>query len=192
VAIGPASRRILTGGANQRARFWEADTLKERPEEELHHPDEITSAAFGAADNRVLTGCKDGLGRLWAIPGQQELYRQFPHGKPVWAVARSADGELVATGGDGGVRIWFVSSGRAVGPPLPQWGEVNSVAFDYSGDRLLTGSKDGTALLWAVPGLDDSIPIAELRRQVQRRTGLKLDPHDTLVVLDFGAWKDRE
>jgi WD40 repeat protein len=71
------------------------------------------------------------------------------HGEGLTAVAYSADGLRIATGGSDGVaHVWDATTGRPLIKPLVHRRGVWSVAFSPDGSRLATATGDGDVRIW--------------------------------------------
>ena len=120
----------------------------------LKHPGAVRAAAFRADGKAVLTGCDDGLGRLWDVSPEAEADFPLPDPQEVVSAAFSPDAQALVVGGAGGTaRQWAASTGRPwPGEPLRHSEAIQAVAFSPDGSLVLTGSLDGTARLWRASG----------------------------------------
>lgn len=72
------------------------------------------------------------------------------HSTPIWSVAFSADGVLIATGSyDETARVWDAKSGRQLAVLIGHTAPVAQVSFSPDGTRVLTLANDQTARLWS-------------------------------------------
>jgi WD40 repeat protein len=92
------------------------------------------------------------------------------HGGPVWAVAFSRDGKMVASGGgetDPTIRLWDTASGREIGVLRGHQSQVTGVAFSPDGKQLFSCSLDDTVRVW-------NVATAAEVRQLSRRSPLSV------------------
>src|SRR5262249_5575327 len=113
VAFAPDGKRLATGGRNGRVKLWDVTTLEQRADLK-GHTGPVYSITFNR-DGRVLaSGGADGLVNLWdpttgqalakagLVPGTpvgRSQVRLTGHTGPVYAVAFTRDGKILATGG---------------------------------------------------------------------------------------------
>jgi tetratricopeptide (TPR) repeat protein len=142
------SAKMKNAKPAERARIWEEATTPRVVVGPLQHGGEVVALAFSPDGKLLLTGCSDGMGRLWDVAtGKPRL--ALKHQGAVVAVAFSPDGQTFLTGSwDGAARVWKTASGEPACPPLAHQGKVLAVAFCRDGRTVLTGSEDWTARLW--------------------------------------------
>ena len=119
----------------------------------------------------------DGPARLWDADSGTSIATLTGAAGPVWSVAFSPDGTMLATGSDDGTAgLWDVATRRQIGGPLTA-DPVNSVAFSPDGTMLATGG-DGTVRLWDVAYLVDIVPhlCASARRSPTRTEWTRYAP----------------
>jgi WD40 repeat protein len=135
---------VVTVENGPTARIWR--TATGAPLSTLTQRGEITSAAFGPDGTLVVTGSRDGTGRIWKSRSGKLAATLAGHvGEQVLAVAFSPAGDRVATAStDDTARIWSVTG---VLVNIVPWSTtaVVSVEFAPDGQSLVAASSDGTA-----------------------------------------------
>ena len=145
----------LAAGTDDGALVWDLNRV--RPPLRLKHEREVRSLMFTGDGDRLVTGCDDGIARLWDSRTGEEL-QGFSLGGKVLTVAVSSRGTRIAAGGDTGyVRIWDVESGQQFEPLTGFHGVVWQVKFHPLDDNMLaTASANGSVRTWDVKtGIDD-------------------------------------
>ena len=134
------TRRSLSGAPPPASSLARRSVIRRRSEPLAFSPDGRT----------LLSGCDDGLVRLWDV---EDACRVRPANSAirssVLGVAFSPDGRKVLTGStDKTARLWDVGTGEPIGPPMTHTDFIDGVAFSPDGRTVLTASWDRTARLW--------------------------------------------
>jgi WD40 repeat protein/tRNA A-37 threonylcarbamoyl transferase component Bud32 len=160
--FSPDGRRMITGGKDQRAVLWDADTFQMVGQFQ-GHTDEIEDVAFSADGRRVATAGRDGTARIWEtadLPGPRKLHEPG-HSPEIFAAAFSRDGRHLATAGIEFAEIRETATGKLVHRlrvyqpvrgKVRQWQEeyVESVGFSPDGRRLVAAGNNSVAIVFDV------------------------------------------
>jgi RNA polymerase sigma factor (sigma-70 family) len=134
--------------------------------------DELTSVKFSPDGRQLATAGLDGSVQLWDVASAKEL-RRFETGAPVYSIALSPDGKVLATGGGGrdkaGMgKLWDLSTGAEVvqfegrddtGDPnkapvrfkdTARPATVTAVAFAPDGASLAYGTRGQFVAVWDI------------------------------------------
>jgi WD40 repeat protein len=155
IAFSPDGRWLVSGASDwQPVRVWDARTGAERHTLPLlAHSEQVTCAAFSPDGRLLVDGGRDGLIRL-CDPASGRPLRALNQHSPVWKVAFSHDGTLLASiGGVSGLqkpeqielKVWDVAGGQElhslIGHPV--------LGLTFTPDGMLASvGLDGTVVLW--------------------------------------------
>ncbi|MCI0680991.1 MAG: protein kinase [Gemmataceae bacterium] len=113
----------------------------------------LVAAALSPDGAQALLGTSNGVAVLAdAATGiAQPADRWLRHSPPfVAALAFSADGNTVATGGIDSVILWDAGSGKPLGEPLRHDAMLSGVVFSPDGKALVTSRRDGMVQQWDI------------------------------------------
>jgi WD40 repeat protein len=110
--------------------------------------DRVSALAFGP-NGKSLASAGGDKWRIWDVTAGSELQSHEEKGAEVNALALSADGKLLVTGGrDGDLRLWDAGSGK-LNLTLSGSGQpINAVALSSDGRLVAAGAQDGSTRLW--------------------------------------------
>jgi WD40 repeat protein len=113
----------------------------------------VTNVAF-TSDSRFVLSSGDSSIHLWDLTSGKEAPRRFDgqHSGRIPAMALSADGRRLATGGDDRtVKLWDVATGKMLHSFAGHTDTVLCVAFSHDGRRIASGGFDRTVRVWNMP-----------------------------------------
>ncbi|MCS6911719.1 MAG: Uma2 family endonuclease [Myxococcota bacterium] len=147
VAFSPDGYLLASGSTDQTVRVREAAgglTLCT-----LRVPSPITHVIVLPEGRWVAAASADGSIRLWEVSGGPPVKTLRRHLARVTALAASADGGLLCSGGDDQVvQVWDVHSGRAMHVLWGHLDGVTALALSPDGETLASASWDRSIRLW--------------------------------------------
>lgn len=152
------NEHIATISRDKTVRIWEARSGKLL--HTLVHAEEpynFNSIQF-SPDGRWLVTAAGNTAQVWDTHTGQPLTLPLKHDGRVNSVRFSPEGRRLVTASFGAARIWDVASGHLLSEPLQHRERVSYAEFSPDGRRVVTAAKDGTAGIWEVPYLPDSVP----------------------------------
>lgn len=171
--FSPDGSLIATASLDKSARVWNA-TTGQPASALLHHDLSVVNVHFSPDGKLLATASADGIGRLWNVKTGNLAAPGMRQRGPVWNTVFSPDGKLVATCSKTGTVQVYDLQGRPVLAPITHGDFAYSVSFRPDGKALATSSWDGT-VQWRELRAPRVSNVGELTRQVEKRTGLRLE-----------------
>ena len=168
----------------------------------LSHPKIVTSCRISADGARLVTGCSDGLARVWDLQAGKIVAKSQKEQLAIRCVAFSNDGAQFAAGcDDGTTRIWSTEKSVPLTDLLLQGGPVTGCFFSPDSRWLVTTSGDAASGYRTDPmlrGWDAStgepvfvLPFPHLRRDRPAQSGGLTSAPSELQVAFFGEGSRR-
>ncbi len=152
------------------------------------HPAEVLDVAFSADGSKLLTGCADGVARLWSRDDTgRPLHQLKGDERSVHSARFSPDEQRIVTAGeDGTVRVWLAESGKEVQRCDGHEGPVYAAQFSPDGEHIVSGGRDRRLLVWDVSPVRDPDAFRTSRTDaIEQR--LRKDSLLTLSLTDAGV-----
>jgi WD40 repeat protein len=155
LALSPDGKLLAATGNNSDWYVWDFESGKQIYKE--HKPTSVfgpTGVAFSPDSKMLALGCQDGVSLRDASSGKKRAH--FGN-KPLYFVAFSPDGKLLATASDAdkgpNLELWDVKSEKQIREWNGHRGGVRTIAFSPDGRQLASAGMDTTILFWDVASL---------------------------------------
>lgn len=168
LAASPNGKLIAATDANGIISVYKADGSDKKPIIATSGSDANSAnlgICFTADGTKIFTGGGDQNPRLTvapgpdgaSVPGMSSTALRFPgHTSRVNAVARSADGKLLATASeDSSVRVWDSLSGKTVRHFTGLLARATAVSIRPDSKQIAVGTEDGSIRLWDLSVTDE-------------------------------------
>jgi WD40 repeat protein len=130
--------RSLAGGSVE---LFSGPSLEVR---RLQHPEAVRAVAFGPSYDVAITGCDDGVVRIWDATEAGEQAAFDGHLDAVTCLLPSADGTILLSGSlDGSVAVWELDRP----PSQVEVARGGSAVAVSANDRIAVGDRDGAIQL---------------------------------------------
>ena len=144
----------------------------------------VTAIAVSPSGERIVSGSKDKLVRVWDASTGDELEVLKGHEDWVESVAFSPDGKQIVSGSkDKSVRLWNALTGDELNV-LNHKHPVTSVAFSPDGEQIVSGSDDTSVRVWDALMGDKS---KELKGRTNPTTSVP-DDGEQIVSGSYDEW----
>jgi WD40 repeat protein len=178
LALLPGGRQLLSAGADQQLRLWDAATGQVL-RTFTGTPHSVLALAANGLGTLAASAGADGAVRVWDVALGRERFTLTGHAGPVRGVAFSPNGEYILSGSeDRTLRVWELASRLCV-REIKVNQPVVSVAFGPDGRRGLAGGDYGTV---AVYDLDTAQPLYTLGGHIGPVHGVAFSPDGRQAV----------
>jgi WD40 repeat protein len=140
LAFSPDGKILVSGSVCDNVTFWDPTTGQKR----ATIPQGALFSAF-APDGHILALASLKRIILWDLDNQQPRAVLKPSNPPLWSIAFSPDGQILASGED--LTLWDVAEGKELGQ-LGAQADRPSLAFSPDGQTLAFAGSDGIIRLW--------------------------------------------
>jgi WD40 repeat protein len=140
LAFSPDGKTLVSGCSYDNVTFWDPATGEKR----ATIPQGAWFSAF-APDGHILALASPKRIVLWDLDNQQTRAILKPSNPPLWKIAFSPDGQILASGED--LTLWDVADAKERGR-LDAQADRPSLAFSPDGQTLAFGGADGIIRLW--------------------------------------------
>jgi eukaryotic-like serine/threonine-protein kinase len=144
IAVGERNGEVHIVNAETKDRLFDAN-----------HGSAVLGVATAMYDKKLLLASvgSDKIVRVWDTSSKQlkPIHVLPGHTGPIYTVAFSATGELLATAGwDGEIRIWDLKNGTLLKKLIGHEHDVWSLSFDDCEGLLASAGQDGTVRIWDI------------------------------------------
>ncbi|MHB2020810.1 MAG: protein kinase family protein, partial [Candidatus Xenobia bacterium] len=144
VVYSPDGFLLASAAEDRSIRLWEASSGREL--QLVGAPADKVAALALSGDGRLMAAA---AGQYLCISENYKDTHRLPQEVPLCALAFSAEGSVLASGGeDFHLRLWDAAGGQSLGNLERHGGKVTAVAFSPDGSMLASGAGDKLVRMW--------------------------------------------
>jgi WD40 repeat protein len=120
------------------------------------HTDDVWCLAWTKDGKTLISGSTDSSIRTWDTTNWQQTAVLDEHTnppRPVYAIAISQNGRILASVYDHTARLWNLENGQPISSPIQHADQVNCLSFSVDGKLLATGCHDKNTYSWDVAAI---------------------------------------
>ncbi|KAF9117723.1 hypothetical protein BGW39_001856, partial [Mortierella sp. 14UC] len=173
IAVSLDGQQLATGGADNKVKLWNCDTLQQSGLLQ-GHSDGVACLAFSPDGSMLASGSNDNTVRLWdTMSGDSRSILQG-HSNIISGIAFAPNGQQIVSGShDTTVRIWSVSSGELLAVLHGHTDRVSAAAYSPHGQHIVSTSWDRTVRVW---DSETHAQVSVLRGATRIITSLSVSP----------------
>jgi WD40 repeat protein len=149
------SHLLASAGRDRTIHVWNVLTGTDSNTPYGNHTDAIFSLAWSPDGTRIAAGSNDKTVLVYDLATGQTITEYKEHSANVSGVARSPDGQTIASVGDkteNGIHFWNANTGEDLFPPLRKDSyQIYVLSWSHNGQFIAAGGQGKSVLVWDVP-----------------------------------------
>lgn len=155
-----ADGRLLVSGSGSKTpsiKLWSIPDGREIRTIYTAHSDIINSLSLSPDGKLLASGSWDSTVNIWNVENGKIITTLKNNSHPIWRVAFSRDGSMLASTGDSAIKLWYAPDFQEMLTIPGHTEEVSDVCFSPDGAMLASSSLDATIKLWDIARLKNNM-----------------------------------
>ena len=174
VSFSPDGKYLATSSDDRTIKLWQWNF--ELTKIFTGHRDIVHNVAVRPQGDAIATTSADKTARLWVEGKETNIYSE---NSPLWGLAWSPDGRILATASERGVvKLWDFSTQQNILTLKGHQHKITDISFSPDGQKIATASEDDTVKLWNLQGQE----LATLKGFDEKVTSVSWSPDGQILA----------